>query len=390
MERSRESRPVLVNRRQWLGRAALLAATGLAAACAPSAPAVPTSAPAKPTEAPKPAAPTAAPAAQPTTAPAAKPASLVKATILEGGRVIGWAPAQLAVDQGFFRDEGLDVEYITAAQGAVAAVAAVVGGSAFAAFTGAPVATSAVGKGSPVRIAIVASNQYGAELTASNKLMKDKGVDPKSSLEQKVKALKGAKIGIYAPGDSTDQLLRVFFRKYGINADTDVELVSTGNAANMLAAFQRGSLDVMTVSPPTGEQAESAGQGKVFIKPVEMEEIRGYPYLVGTLSLKDLQERPQLVKGAAKAMARAEKMLRTEPDKAKPIVKKFFEGFDQQVFDLAWVAMLENVPPNPIPTLDSFKALERFVELQGQKLDVSYEQAVDPKPAEQAMKELGG
>jgi NitT/TauT family transport system substrate-binding protein len=325
----------------------------------------------------------------PTTAPAAKTGGLTKLTILEGGRVIGWAPAQLASDKGFFRDEGLDVEYITSAQGATTAVAAVVGGSAFMAFTGAPVATSAVGQGSPVRIVLVASNQYGVEVTLSNKVMQERGVTPQSPMDKRVQALKGTKVGIYTPGDSTDQLLRVLFRTYEVNADSEVELISTQNAANMLAAFQRGAIDGMAVSPPTGQQAESQGIGKVYIKPSEVDEIKGYPYLVGSANVKDIQERPQLIKGTAKAVARAERMLRTDPAGAKPSIRKFFEGFDPTVFDLAYEAMLAAVPENPIPTRQGFEALEKFVKLQGKSLGVTFEQAMEPRPAEEAVKELG-
>lgn len=330
-------------------------------------------------------------AAAPAAAPkVTAPASLTPVTILEGGRVVGWAPGHLALDRGFFRERGLEADWVTASQGAVAAVAAVVGGNAFMACTGAPVATNAVRQNLPVRIVLVASNQYGVEVTVSNKLLQDKGVTPESPIEARVQALKGAKIGIYTPGDSTDQLLRYLFRQYNVNADTEVELVSLQNAANILAGFQRGSVDAMSVSPPTGQQAEATGQAKVFIKAKDVPEIAGYPYLVGTVGMKDIQERPELVKGAIAGFAMAERMLRTDPNGAKPSVRKFFENFDQQVFDLAYASMLEAVPANPIPTRESFQALESFARLQGQPLGINYEQAMDPRLAEEVVKELGG
>jgi NitT/TauT family transport system substrate-binding protein len=386
-----------LTRRQWLRRAALLAGAGFLAACAPASPAAAPTAPpaAKPTEVPKPA-PTSIPAAAAkpttpaatTTAPATKTAELTKVLILNGGQVMGWAPAYLALGNGFFRDEGLDVEYITSAQGAPSAVAAVVGGSAFMAFTGAPVATNAAKSGAPVRIALIASSEYGAELTASNTFLESRKVTAQLPLEQKIKALKSAKIGIDAPGDSNDQLVRVLLRQQSMDPDTEVELVALQSIPNKLAALQRGSIDIMIASPPSGLQAQQQAFGKIYIKPSEAPQLRGYPYLVGSLNVKDSQERPHIVKAVVKGMARAEHMLRTNPAAAKPIVAEHFKNFEPSVFDLAYETMLEAVPESPVPTRKSFDALENFVKLQGKTLDVSFEQAFAPTLAEEAVKEL--
>ncbi|MDE3076708.1 MAG: ABC transporter substrate-binding protein, partial [Chloroflexota bacterium] len=297
-------------------------------------------------------------------------------SIIEGGRVVTWAPSYLALGKGYFKSAGLDVQYSTAA--ATTAVAAVIAGSALASFTGAPVALAAILKGSPVRIVAITSGQYGAELTASNKWMDQKHVTPQSPLEQKVQALKGAKIAIYAPGDSTDQLMRFLFKKYGINADTDVQLVSLQTNPNMLSALEHGSVDVMAASPPNGEQAEAQGIARVFMKASEIPELETYPYLVATASLKDIQSRPQLVVGVVKALARAEKDLHSDPSAAKLIVQKYFPTIDPKVFGLSYQTMLPAVPANPVPTQEQFAALQTIAKLQGKPINASFEQVMDP------------
>ncbi len=327
--------------------------------------------------------------AAPTRSPASPAGPLTRVSILNGGNVIGWAPAYLALGMGFFRDEGLEVEYILSVQGAPAAVTAVVSGSAFMSFTGAPVVINAVRQGSPVRIVFVDYAEYSAEVIVSNKFLAGRGVTPQAPLEQKVRALKGAKIAIDQPGDSNSQLAVFLLKEFGINPDTDVELVSLSNIPAKMAALARGSVDAMVASPPSGEQIEKQGLGKVFIRPQEDSHLHNYPYLVGTANLRDIQARPQLIESVIRAMARAMQMLRRDPAAAKPIVRKYFANFSQPVFDLAYDNMLGGVPASPILSRDEFGRLRAFAELQGKPLQVTYDQAVNRQLAAEVMAKMG-
>jgi NitT/TauT family transport system substrate-binding protein len=125
-----------VTRRRFVALLGLGAGAGLLAACAPAAAPSPTAAPAKPTEAPaakpaeakpteaakpaeKPAAPAAQPAASPaaaapaaTTAPAVKPSDGGPSNLPHAASVTwyGHVPFMVALEKGFFKDAGLNVE----------------------------------------------------------------------------------------------------------------------------------------------------------------------------------------------------------------------------------------------------------------------------------------
>ncbi len=382
-----------LTRRRWLGHALGLAVGGLLAACAPPTPAAPTSAPAKPTEAPKPASPSAAaPSAAPaTTAPAAKAGAPTKVTFTEGAHVIGFSPLYLAMEQGFFRDEGLDVELTTVGGGAIS-VAAVTSGSALLGFSGGPEAVDAARKGSPIRIVATSTSEFASNVIANKKWLETKGVTRDSPLEQRVKALKGAKIAITSPGSSTDQLARFLLKKYGMNPDTDVELLALRTGPPILAALKQGTADVVVLSPPTGEQAVAEGFGTVLINPLagEVPEIKGHIFHIGSASLRDIQQRPQLVKGAIKAIARAERMMRSDKANAKRVLQSHFKDLDPAVFDVAYENTAPAFPANPIPTRESIKVAFDFTALfTGEPVGATYEQVVDPKLAEDAVRELG-
>jgi NitT/TauT family transport system substrate-binding protein len=350
-----------MNRRQLLERAGLLALGCVVAACGGSP----------------------APASTGPKAPS-------KITILEGGRVISWAPAYVALASGYFKEEGLDVDFVTSQQGAPAALAALTGGSAFLTFTGSPVALTAISKGAPLRVVGVVSTQYAAEITASTAWLKKTSVTPKAPLPAKLNSLKGAKVGIYSPGDSSDQLLRFLLKTYAskLNPDSDLTLVSLQTAANMLSAFQRGSVDAIVVSPPTGEQAQAQGYAQVFITPSEAPELNGYPYSVITARQQDLADHRDLIKSALKAMARGSQSLRKDGDKAKALVKQYLPGVPAEVFDLSYEAMLGTLAPDPIPTKAEYAVFQKFSESQAAPVTLKFEDAMDPRPAQAAMKEL--
>ncbi len=312
-----------------------------------------------------------------------------KVTIFSGGLTLNHAPQMVASKRGFFLEEGLDAEYAISSQGASVVVAAVLSGEALLGCTGGPAAISPISKNAPIKIVIVVGSRYAAEITLSQKFLQAKGVTPQSPLEQKVKALKGARLGIYSPGDSTDQLARYLFKRYGINVDTDVELVSTQNAPNMLAAFRRGSIDGIMVSPPTGVQAESEGLGQIFIRGEDEPTLKGYPYAVCFASVVDIEQRPQVVASAVAALARSARLLRTEPEQVKADVRSFFPEFDPKIFGAAYASAVGAIPESVVPTSEGLRVLQDFSRAQGAEITYSFEQAMDPRPAQQALKKLG-
>jgi NitT/TauT family transport system substrate-binding protein len=318
--------------------------------------------------------------------PAAPP---TKVTIMFGGKAVVWGPAYVALDKGYFAQEGLEPEFTYASQGAASVIAALLNGQALMGFQGGPDAMNALGGGAPIRIVASTGNQLTLEFTASNALLQKTGVTARSPLAQRIAALKGTKVAIFTPGDTQSQLVNFVSKKYGLES-SGIELVLTQNAANQLAAFQKGVVDVMFVSPPTGSQAESLGLGRIFMTVREIPELQGYPYLVGSASLKSLQERPQLVKAVIKAMARGMQLLRTDPEGAKASVRKEFANVDPKGFDDAFKALLTVIPPNPIPTREGYTVFQAFArEAPTKQPELPYERAMDPKLATEVTKELG-
>src|SRR5665213_3209455 len=116
-----------------------------------------------------------------------------KLVVAEGAHIIGYAPAYIAQDQGYFKDAGLDVD-IVLSHGSAQAVAAVVGGSADLTLATASDVLNAVAHGRQLRMFLGITNQPQLLLTVSPKLLEKENVTPASPVADRARALKGARI----------------------------------------------------------------------------------------------------------------------------------------------------------------------------------------------------
>jgi NitT/TauT family transport system substrate-binding protein len=313
-----------------------------------------------------------------------KGGSLGSAKIILGGQVITWAPAYVAVCDGDFVKHGLNVSLTVSAQGTTSAIAGLVSGDAISAMTGAPAAVSPVRQGAPVQMLFTASKGYAVQVVASNDLVKRKHITASTPLAQRVRALKGETVAILNPGDSIDQLLRYTLPKYGMNIK-DVTEVALNTYSAMFAAMKTGKITVLAGSPPNGNQAESEGVGKILFAGNDIPGLTEYPYLVGSVNTRELKSNPAQVKALVEGLSDAMKTLRTDPDSAKPCLRKQFPDLDQATFDSAYDFAVKAVPDSPLITPSIFAALTQFAQASGDPVGVNYDQAVASDIVKQAL-----
>jgi NitT/TauT family transport system substrate-binding protein len=315
----------------------------------------------------------------------AKKQELTKLTILLGGKTMSWSPMYVADAQGYFKDEGLDVEIIASPQGSQGALAAVIGGDAFMAFSGALSGLAPIKQGAPVKLATSIAVKFAPQLTATKKFMEENNLTPESSLSDKVKAMKGATLGVLTPGDSVDQYFHYLFAGNGMDASKDATIQALNTPANQLAALQRGKVDVIAATPPAGSQAVSGGFGVIFLEPAEVPALDDYPYSVGVINTKQITENPDLLVKFTTAIMRGIQELRDEPDTAKPVLRKEFPEFSDADFDSLFTYTISRLPTTPVVTDSAYGSLEDFSEVQGDPLGVSYDEAVEVKLPEQGV-----
>src|SRR2546430_13287620 len=172
-----------------------------------------------------------------------------KVSIAVGGKSgFYYLPLTIAERLNYFKEEGLDVE-ISDFDGGSKALQAVVGGSADVVSGAWENTIDQQPKGLNMQ-GFVLQGRYPAISVA---LAKSKAANYKSP-----KDLKGMKIGVSAPGSSTNRMVLHLLAKDGLKGD-DVSIIGVGTSAGAIAAMKAGSLDAMSNVDPIMTMLESSG-----------------------------------------------------------------------------------------------------------------------------------
>lgn len=177
----------------------------------------------------------------------AQQAEKPKLTLGVGGKpLLYYLPLTIAERKGFFKDEGLDVT-INDFGGGAKSLQALVGGSVDV-VTGAYEHTIRMqAKGQDIVSVIELGRFPGIVLVAK-----------KDGKIRSVKDMKGAKVGVTAPGSSTNFFVNFLLAKDGLKPE-DVAFVGVGGGASAVAQMKRGELDAMSNLDPVITKLESDG-----------------------------------------------------------------------------------------------------------------------------------
>lgn len=179
----------------------------------------------------------------------AQPAEKPKLTLGVGGKpLLYYLPLTIAERNGYFKEQGLDVT-INDFGGGAKSLQALIGGS-IDVVTGAYEHTIRMqAKGQDIVSVIELGRYPGIVLVVA----KDKADKYKA-----IKDLKGAKIGVTAPGSSTNFFVNFLLAKNGLKPD-DVAFVGVGGGASAVAQMKRGEIDAMSNLDPVITKLQSDG-----------------------------------------------------------------------------------------------------------------------------------
>lgn len=193
----------------------------------------------------------------------------VDITFAEPARILSFAPLYIAIEEGYFEEQGINAKISSGGGGAQVIATLLSGDSQFA--INAPRAMfSALDSGEDL-IAIQSLNSaLTYEIALSEKYLENKNIDFESPLEQKLEALQGATIGIDQVGDSSDVYLRYLMEKYNLD-QSGVKGVKLTGSGPKIGGMQEGIIDGGIQSPPFAAQVDANGGGELVLRLSEEE-----------------------------------------------------------------------------------------------------------------------
>lgn len=265
-----------------------------------------------------------------------------KATIAVGGKnLLYYLPLTVAEQRGYFKAEGLDLTIVDFAGGA-RALQAVVGGSADVVSGAFEHTVNMQHKGQPMRAFVLQGLAPQIVL----------GINPKTMPNYKgLVDLKGKKVGVTAPGSSTNVMVNFLLAKVGLKP-SDVSIIGVGASQGAVAAMTSGQIDAISNLDPVITLLQRGGNLVIASDtrdPKESERVFGGPMPAGCLYAPQgfLDKNPNTAQAMANAIVRANKWIQTAgPGDIITAVPEAFLLGDRAVYIDAFLAAKKALSPD--------------------------------------------
>ena len=305
-----------------------------------------------------------------------------KVSIAVGGKAaFYYLPLTIAERLGYFKDEGLEVE-ISDFDGGSKALQAVVGGSADVVSGAWENTIDQQPKGLQLQ-GFVLQGRYPMICVA---LAKAKAASYKSP-----KDLKGLKIGVSAPGSSTNRMVLHLLAKDGLKGD-DVSIIGVGTSAGVIAAITNGQVDAVSNLDPAIAMLENMG---AVVLIADTRTAKGTEAVFGSSDMPAgalyapisfIQKNPNTVQALANAMVRALLWLqKATPEQVAATVPPEYLLGNRDAYLSSFIKLRDAFPPegsfteagarNTLKYLAAFNPAIKPADIKlGQTFDNSYVQ----------------
>ena len=229
-----------------------------------------------------------------------------KVTIAVGGKAaFYYLPLTIADQLGYFKAEGLDVE-ISDFSGGERALQAVLGGAADVVSGAYEHTINLQSRSQSFQAFVLQGRAPAIAIGVSTKTM---------AMYRDVADLRGKKIGVTAPGSSTNMVSNMVLSRSGLKAE-EVSYVGVGTSGAAVAAMRTGQIDAISHIDPVMTMLEQRGDVRVITDTRTLRgtlELFGGPMPAGCLyaPTEFIQKNPNSVQALANAVVHALKWLQT-------------------------------------------------------------------------------
>ncbi len=294
--------------------------------------------------------------------------NLTKLTVAEVAHTIFYAPGYAAISEGYFEEEGLDIELILT-PGADKVAAAVLSGDADIGFSG-----------SEATIYVYNGGEKNYLKTFAQITQKDGSfIVSREKYENFTLAdLKGKDIIGGRAGGMPEMTFEWALRQNGIDPKKDVNIDTSIAFAAMGGAFIGGQGDFVTLFEPTALEVEQQGLGYVVASVGELGGV--VPYTSYSAKISYIEEHPEIIESFRKALQKGLDFVHQSSDEeVANSILKFFP--DTSLNDLTNVIAryrgIDAWPTTTEFTEASFKHLQEIMMASGElEKEVPYKELI--------------
>lgn len=229
-----------------------------------------------------------------------------------------------AVDGGFYKKHGLDVDLIFVPSSTTAVSSMIAGDIQFGNNSGGTVA-SAVVNGAPLVLTGCYINTLPYELVVHESI-------------KSAEDLRGKSIGISRVGSASDSAARVLVKGLGLEPVKDVPILQVGGTAERAAAFRGGRI-VGFPSPPGVIHLAQGMPHRILISTADFQKRYEFPFICASTTKSFLASRRDTVRRATMALIEATHFLKTRKDDSKKFIAKYSRQNNPKYLEDSYNAM---------------------------------------------------
>lgn len=259
----------------------------------------------------------------------------------------------VAEQQGFFEDNGLDVEFVNPGDGATSMQLLANGTDTQGVLGDISGGLSARSKGQPIVAVGSVINKNLFQISASNELLGTEG-----DWEAKIRALEGRTIAVPGIGGSASLTMNGLLSAAGLDPDKDVTIISVTTTPAAVSQLENGAIDAFIYIAPAADQIEAAGVGGLYVDIANEAPDEFANALIAMLSNEDFAtENPEAIRAWIDSQQQAIDWLRDEAnrDAAIGIIAENTTSGDDELagklldflVDTAYSATPDGLPVDP-------------------------------------------
>lgn len=163
----------------------------------------------------------------------------------------------------------------------------------------------------------------------------------KLSMEEKIKRLKGKRVGLPSANGSGEKMLKVLANRYGLQLPGDISTVYLGSEpASYVAAFQRKVIDAAVPVEPAGVMVQQAGLGSIYLDVMsgDVPEFRDLLFMTLASHPDTMRDKPEMLRKVAQVFTEANRILR-DPQRGKALMAKEYPEMSSEANDQVYAAV---------------------------------------------------
>ena len=256
------------------------------------------------------------------------------------------APIFVAIDQGYFKQNGIDLQLqLNAAGGSGTSL---LNGDTDAENLSLNGIASLRSSGKKLIAIYALLRRSTVGLVVSKAALASHHLSPTQPLGDRLRGLKGLRFGVTSPGSGNDVATRYLLQQGGLDPDKDAQVITVGSFTGQTSALNTNQIDAFVGPPPVPQQVAQQTGGAVLVSAADGEVPGLADFYFAVLGMRDdfVSQHADAVRGYDRALRQAYAYLKDHRDDTIKSIQKRLPNLDADTIGIGYDVVFKTFSPD--------------------------------------------